>query len=179
MAWTTPKTWVASEQVDASEMNTELRDNLNETAPGKASGAGNLIVTDGANSIVERTPNGNTVATAETTTSTSYTDLATNGPARTVVTGTAAFVILTCQIQNNTAGGVSFMGFTVSSATTIAAADSRAFYFESNAAGDRMRASAVVFVSNLTAGSNVFTAAYRVSAGTGTFAVRDISVIPL
>ena len=29
MAWTTPKTWVASELVTASELNEQLRDNLN------------------------------------------------------------------------------------------------------------------------------------------------------
>ena len=179
MAWSAPKTWVASEDVDFTEFNTEIRDNFNETAPGIASAAGRLIVTDALNSIVERIPGGNAVATAETTTSVSFTDLATSGPAKTVITGTAAFVIVTAQIPNNTAGGVSFMGFAVSSATTITPADSRALFFESNAAGDRMRASAVIYLDTLTAGSNAFTAKYKVSAGTGTFAVRDISIIPL
>ena len=39
--------------------------------------------------------------------------------------------------------------------------------------------SATFYVTGLTAGSNTFTAKYRVDAGTGTFANRTIVVIPL
>ncbi len=178
MAWTDPVTW-AAQALTAALLNEQIRDNMNETAPGVASAAGRMIVTDAANSIVERIPGGNTVATAETTASTSYANLATNGPAKTLVTGTAAFVFVTCQMENNTAGAISYMGYNVTSATTISAAEARSMYFESNAAGDKIRATAAIYVANLTAGTNVFTATYKVSAGTGTFAARDISVIPL
>ena len=42
-----------------------------------------------------------------------------------------------------------------------------------------VQASATYLVSGLTAGSNTFTAKYRVDASTGTFVNRNIIVIPL
>ena len=179
MAWSTPKTWTASEQVDASEMNTELRDNLNETAPGIASASGRMIVTDGANSIVERIPAGGTVATSETTASTTYANLATAGPGLNVTTGTEAIVIITATMRNDTAGGQCIMSFAISGATTLAASDANSLTFESGHPADQYGASRVVFMSGLTAGSNTFSVKYRVSSGTGTFVNRDIAVIPL
>ncbi len=123
-------------------------------------------------------PIGAAVSTAETTTSTSYTDLATAGPAVTVTTGTQALVIITSVIHVNTAGSIGFMGYAVSGATTIAASDTDSLFYESpNASGDRVRAS-VVILETVTAGSNTFTAKYRVNANTGTFQLRTIAVIP-
>ncbi len=177
MAWTAPITWVA-QALTAALLNEQLRDNFNETAPGIASTAGRMIVTDAANSIVERIPTGAAVATAEVSSSTSFTDLATAGPAVTVVTGTTALVTVTGNLQNDTAGGISFMGYAVSSATTIAAATGFSLGFESNAAGDQLYASWTHLRTGLTAGSNVFTAKYSVSAGEGNWRHRFITVIP-
>src|SRR3990167_1148790 len=47
MAWTAPRTWVAAEVVNASELNTDLRDNMNELSlhnhsGGSGSGASSL-----------------------------------------------------------------------------------------------------------------------------------------
>ncbi len=178
MAWTAPRTWVALEDVTAALMNAHVRDNFNETAPGIASAAGRLIVTDGVNSIAERIPASDFVATSETTTSSSFTDLATAGPAVTVTTGTSALVIVTGRLANNTAGALVSMGYAVSGATTVAAAGIRALVYESGAANDRMQASFAFVHTGLTAGSNVFTAKYSVSSGTGTFLNRRISVVP-
>ena len=177
MAWTAPKTWTASEDVDFAEFNTHIRDNLNETAPGVASAAGRLIVTDAVNSIVERIPTAAAVTTSETTTSTSYTDLATAGPAVTVTSGTLALVIVGCDLSNATVGVRAAMGYAVSGATTIAATDVDAFIAQASAAGRRFAASRA-FLVTLTGGSNTFTAKYSVSAGTGTFRNREIIVIP-
>lgn len=140
--------------------------------------AGRLIVTDGANSIVERIPDEDGVSTAETTTSTSFTDLTTAGPAVTVTTGTAALVILSCNIQNDTAGGIAFMSYAVSGATTAAASTFISLGFESNAAGDQLYASWSHLKTGLIAGSNTFTAKYKVTGGTGSFRHRFITVIP-
>lgn len=118
------------------------------------------------------------VATNESTTSTSYTDLATSGPSVTLTTGSVALVILSAQIFNNTAGKFSFMSCAVSGATTDAADDDDALFFESSAANDQMGASRARLYTGLTPGSNTFTAKYRVDAGTGSFLRRSLIVIP-
>ena len=51
MSWTAPRTWVTSEVISAALMNTHIRDNLLETAPGKATAAGDLFYATGANAI--------------------------------------------------------------------------------------------------------------------------------
>ena len=172
------ETWLSGEDIDFNEFNTHIRDNLNETAPGIATTAGRLIVTDGANSVVERIPTEANVQTLETTTSTTFTDLATAGPAVTVTTDTTALVIVTCNISNTSAGALGFMSYAVSGATTVGAATPRALAFLSNAASDQMSASWAHLKTGLTAGSNTFTAKYSVTAGTGSFRFRVISVIP-
>lgn len=123
---------------------------------------------------------GATVATSQTTTSTSYTNLATVGPAVTVTTGANAIVILTCQAGNTTAAGGVLMAYAISGATTLAAADATALSAQPvGVASANMQLSAVEFQTGLTAGSNTFTAKYRVASGTGTFLNRSIIVIPL
>ena len=104
-----------------------------------------------------------TVATAQSTSSATYTDLATAGPAVTVTTGTKALVIVTGGMRDT--GGtdnVGFMSYAVSGATTIAASDTTAISFVSTtiSAGKVFRFSAAS-VATLTAGSNTFTAKYR------------------
>ncbi len=178
MAFTNPLTWVA-QNLTAVLLNQQLRDNMNETAPGIASAAGRLIVTDGANSIVERIPTTAEVDTTETTGSTSFGDLATAGPAVTVTTGTECWVVVGCNMANNTAGQFCFMSFAVSGATTAAAADNDALGYESSVALDQIAASRVTLVTGLTAGSNTFTAKFKVTGGNGSFKHRDISAIPL
>lgn len=121
----------------------------------------------------------NAVATSQTTTSTSYTDLATSGPAVTVNTNTLALVIISANQDNNTAGQWVYMSFAVSGATTIAASDTNGMKnANSVTAVNVMHASRGVLVT-LTPGSNTFTAKYRVTGGTGTWTLRDIIVIPL
>lgn len=172
-------TFVANAVLTAAQLNTHLRDNLNETAPGKATSANGLIVTTGANAIVQRTPTADAVGTGESTASTSFTNLATSGPAVTVTTGTAAIVVVSARITNSSASQGALMAYDVSGATTIAGNDDRGLWAESSGTAEFMRASAVVYQTGLTAGSNTFTAKYRVIAGTGTFAYREILVIPL
>jgi hypothetical protein len=118
-----------------------------------------------------------TVATSQTTTSTSYTDLATAGPAVTLTTGTKALVIVSAHLTNS-AEQRGYMGFAVSGATTLAASDTRSLmrYITANQENGM---SFAVILNGLTAGSNTFTAKYRVGAGTGTFYNRDINVMNL
>lgn len=121
----------------------------------------------------------NTVATSETTTSLVYTDLATPGPSVTVTIPagtTRALVIVTAEEKTSNGSNSAFISFAVSGASTVGATDARAFEVQVN---NFIRASATSVITGLTPGINTFTAKYRVSGATGTFAVRDITVIPL
>ena len=120
------------------------------------------------------------VGANESTTSTSYTDLTTAGPAVTLTTGTKALVIVTSLIYGTATNAFSYCSYAVSGASTVAAADSTAIQWRqsSGANGTRVRASSASIVT-LTAGSNTFTAKYRsdFSGNTATFEFRSILVI--
>jgi hypothetical protein len=117
------------------------------------------------------------VATSQTTTTTSYTDLATIGPAVTLLTGTAALVIVTAEVDTTGAGVTPRMGFAISGASTVAATDLWGIKVDAGAAA-LLQLSFAVLVQNLTPGTNIFTAKYRVGSGTGTFLNRGITVWP-
>ena len=118
-----------------------------------------------------------TVATSQTTTSTSFTDLATPGPAVTVTTGTKALVTVSAYLVNSGTQRT-FMSVTVSGATTLSASDTRSLMTYITG-GQELCMSFTVLLTGLTAGSNTFTAKYRVGFSTGTFYNRDISVIDM
>ncbi len=52
MAWTTPKTFTAGNVLTAADLNTHLRDNLNETSAAQVTTAGDITHADAANSMV-------------------------------------------------------------------------------------------------------------------------------
>ena len=179
MAWTAPATWVASADVTAAQFNEQIRDNFNETAPGVASAAGRLIVTDALNSIAERVPGQDFETASESTASTTYTDLATVGPSVSVATGTEALVIISAVLWNATAGSRAITAYAVSGVTTDAANDTRALMNNcGDGSNDLGRFSVVNLHTGLTAGTNVFTMKYRASANTASFDNRTITVIP-
>lgn len=172
-------TAVANSVFTAAQFNTHVRDNLNETAPAKATAAGQIFVATGANAIAARTPTGATVATSESTASTSYTDLATSGPAVTVTTGASALVMVGARSTNTTTSTENFMSYAVSGATTDAAADARALIWYATSSAPNLRAMAANLHTGLTPGSNTFTAKYKVGSGTGSWFNRHLIVIPL
>lgn len=119
-----------------------------------------------------------TVATAETTSSTSYVDLATPGPAVTLTSsGTLALCIFEVAAfgTDATLRG-QFISVAVSGATTIAASDAKRLTYTSNSTGSGYRAAGFAFLT-ITPGVNTFTLKYRVSSGTGSFSVRDLWVM--
>lgn len=118
----------------------------------------------------------NYVDTGGSTTSTSYTDLASAGPAVTITTGTRALVIIGCAARNTSAATGARMGFAVSGATTIAANDPNSYNVSEV---DYDKSSFAAIVTGLTAGSNTFTAKYKVPAGTGQYNERNIIVIDM
>lgn len=179
MAWTAPITAIAGATVTASDFNLYVRDNLSQTMPAKALNVGSVFAVSAANTIVERIPSFDSVATSESTASTSYVDLATVGPSVTCTTGTFAIICVGGRLGPNTTAAQSVkMSWAISGATTRAASDTWA-------AGPLGLGTSGAFYTSrwyyagVTAGSNTFTAKYSVSGGTGTFAARSIHVLPL
>lgn len=160
MAWSAPHTFTTSEVVTASTMNTYVSNNL--TFLGATAAA--------------------LIATGQTTTSLSYTDLATVGPAVTLTTMTTVVVLLTSNLSSSAAGGTGWMSVAVSGASTIGAQDANSVEYTTPAAspGYAQQFGAAILLTGLTAGSNTFTAKYHTTgSNTLTAANRNITVIPL
>ncbi len=123
-----------------------------------------------------------TVATQESTTSSSFTDLTTSGPAVTVTTGTKALVIFSASQRSTISGAQAQMSFAVSGATTRAVQTNEYTNtsWGSVTGGMNETASAAILVTGLTAGSNTFTAKYAAPVGDSvSFQFRKITVIDL
>lgn len=178
MAWTAPKTWVGGEVPSAANFNAHIRDNLLETMPAKATQDGQIFAGNGVNSITPRFIEAARVSTFETTTSTSYTNLATTGPSVTVTTGAFCVVMWSCQLQNNGALNLSAMSWEMSGANTRGALDVVSVHQSAVSANQVWRLGNVDVLSGQTPGSTTFTAKYKVSAGTGSFSDRFLCVIP-
>jgi hypothetical protein len=164
MAWTSPRTWVTGEIVTAAQLNTHVRDNL--------------IDLDRRTSPVFAT-----VSTQQGTTASSFTDLATVGPAVTVTigsTGKALLSLYTYQYSSDV-GGTGLIGIAISGATIYPGTDPGALSFVSVSSLQGIRHGTVNPVSGLNAGSTTFTAKYRSTSGTNTatFGDRIISAQPL
>lgn len=181
MAWTAPMTAVANTPFTAAQFNTHVRDNLLETAPGKATAGvtnGSYPTKSATNTITFRTPTSASVNTQQSTSSSSYTNLSTSGPAVTVTTGTRALVIISASMLNNSTNS-SFASFEVSGATSVSAVDDYAIrHRDGTGSSGEEQMSRAHFFTTLTAGSNTFTMKYRVVGGTGSFDNREIIVIP-
>jgi hypothetical protein len=116
------------------------------------------------------------VTTSQSTSSTSYTDLTTSGPAVTLTTGTKALVIIGSRL-NADSGWDAYMSYAVSGATTISASDQWCLRSFDSYSQQFSFASTQV---SLTAGSNTFTAKYKVGGGAaGSMSNRYIIVIDL
>ncbi len=178
IAWSAPITAVANATFTAAQFNSSVRDNLNETAPAKATTAGRWFVATGSNAIAERAIERATVATAQSLGSATYTDLTTAGPAVTVTTGTKAIVVVAANILITVQPNRGKMSYAVSGATTIAADDSTCLAFRAALNNQEARASAMS-IPVLTAGSNVFTAKYESTGSSSTFSDRSIIVMGL
>lgn len=184
MAWSTPLTAVVNAALNASQWNASVRDNLAETAAARATapaaGVGRWFISTGTNALAERLIQENAVATAEATSSTTYTNLTTNGPIlSTVLTGLAALVMISARLSHATANEQSWASFEVTGATTSISNDDRAIVQENPTIGNLSRQTACTLMS-LTAGSNTFRMQYRSGAATAaTFATRRLVVMAL
>ena len=173
-------TAVANSVWTSAQYNTHVRDNFLASEAAVVTAAGQMVWSTAANTLAARTPSSATVATSQTTTSTSYTDLTTVGPQVTITTGSVALVYIGCNISNSTIGAGSLMSYGVTSATTMLAADNWCLMWDGSAyASGLARLGVWHFVSNLVPGSNIFTAKYKVHTGTGTFLDRELIVYPV
>lgn len=118
------------------------------------------------------------IATSQSTTSTSYTDLATVGPTVTITTGTTAYVTIQT-LGSNTVANRQYMSFAVSGASTIAAGTYEIGPVVVPAGGGVDAPLVLSFVvTGLTAGSNTFTCKYKSLDGNSiTYAKRFIQVV--
>lgn len=182
MAWSAPKTAVDNGIWYAADYNKFIRNNLRETAPAKATAAGQYFVSNQAavNSIITRSPQSHTVTTSQTSSSTSFANLGTVGPTVTVTTGTVAAVFFACRMQNDTANFQCHASVAITGASNVAAHDNWSFRTDAkDTASQPERGSAFSFQVGLKPGSNVFTMKYKVGGGTGTFSNRHMVVLPL
>lgn len=179
MAWSAPMTAVAGATFTAAQFNQYVRDNLNETAPAKATAASQLFVSTGANAITTRTPAQASVSTSESTGTTSFTDLTTVGPSITATTGTIAMIWFGVRMSVATNDTAASTSVGVTGASTVAAADNWAVTMDGITAGNSVRYGMAHVFSGLTAGSNTFTMKYKAGSSTSTFQHREIIVLPL
>lgn len=172
MAWTTPLTAVSNAALTAAQWNASVRDNFLTTPAALATAAGQWFVATGANSVVARTPTfGNTVGTSQTTTSTSFVDLATVGPSLSTTIGATAITLWGCQLQNSGAGSayMSYTGANVTASTSFAVQCSGTA---------PIQASYTHYINGATPGSTTFTCKYAASSGTATFQDRRFQLLP-
>lgn len=177
MAWTAPPTFVSGAVLTAAQLNI-LGADLNETAVGKASAAGQYFVSTAANTVAARIAVSAAIDTAEGTASLTFGDLATVGPTVTSTTGAHSLVSIASNPSNNTASDFAYMSYDVSGASTVAAQLNRSLNVRSAAANMGGRCSALYLEQSLTAGSNTFTARYMAgTGGTANFSYRSIIVM--
>jgi len=177
IAWATPPTFVSGNALTAAQLNI-LSGDLNETAPAKATAEGQLFVATAGNTIAARLSGAAYVATAQSTTSTAYTNLTTIGPQVTVTHGTRVLVLINLQMQNNTIGGRSVAAPDLTGANVAAPQDSTDVMLYGAVANFEAQVGGAVLYGALTAGSTTFTLQYKVTSGTGTFTFRRMAVIP-
>jgi len=126
------------------------------------------------------------VATSESTTSTSYADLTTTTDSVTVTIGAngLALVSIYADMIQSTASAFAWIGVTLSGANTLAASDIYAQRFQAFTGGAEEKFGTTLLYTGLSTGSTTFKMKYKVQtggggAGTGIYADRRISVIPL
>lgn len=146
--------------------------------PYKTFGAGNVLTAADMNAVTAD-PVQADVATAETTASASYVDLATVGPTVgpiTLVNGQKCLVYVSAFMNNNTDGAHQFMSFAVSGASTLSANDTNAAAYQRPGANSDMTPGRWSVFTATATGSHTFTAKYKTTAGTANYSTRRLIV---
>lgn len=195
MAWTVPITFVPETILTAAQLNLHIRNNLNEMAPAKASERGNIFVTTGRNQIRQQTPvfdfyEGTFDANSEKTSSGEYTDLKYVGPSATTFVTHGALISMSVRSNNSSANAFNIVSFEVSKPAegdelneeiVHEATDERSLVFEPALGGTDSQDLATGYTTLIGVpepGTYTFRQKFRVTAGTGMFYRRWLSVIP-
>lgn len=180
MAWTAPMTAVTGNALTAAQFNTHVRNNLLETAPAKISAAGDYVVATGANALGRRQVGSDFINTSETTSSTTFVNLATVGPTVTVQTGPTAMVWWSSAMYLGSATSYAVVSVAVSGATTIAADDEVNIILGgvNGGSGNYNRWGGNHLFTGLTPGTNTFQMKYRSGSGTNGYSDRELIVMP-
>ena len=127
------------------------------------------------------TPLSVTVATNESTASTTFADLATTTDTVTFTPGPSgmALIIVSSALSNDTSAQAAYVGFTLSSGNTLAAADTRTLKMRNSTGAPDNQASYIYTATGLTASPTVVKLKYRVTGGTGSFSNRSVTVVPV
>lgn len=117
------------------------------------------------------------VATSQSTTSTSFTDLATAGPAATVTVGSTGLLLVGMTVTSyNSGANLTYTSFALSGANTLAASDK----YSTIHGGTQAEGQAGSWLmASQTPGSTTVTMKYKANAGTGSWQERHIWAIPL
>jgi hypothetical protein len=175
VVWQSPRTWVAHTRVYDLDLNNNLKTNLLETMPGKATTSGQYFVATGLNQIGTRQM---TIATAAATVSTATTFTwvqLSGGPAATVTLQGTSAIVLFGGTMDLTSGTGAFM--TVDVGTPQFPGKWNCGF--SNSTGNKLRTMSYHLFTNLTPGNVTFTMWYVVNTNSCTFTDRFIIVIPL
>jgi len=128
---------------------------------------------------------GAAVDTAQTTTSTSYANLSTVGPAVTVIVGANGLLLVGYNFSayNSTASLRNNMSIELSGANTISAGSSTQlegqFRDPLSSGNQGSNIGNTTLLTGLNPGSTTLTAKYRVQGGAGTFSSRSLWALPL
>lgn len=180
MVWTAPMTAVAGTQFSAQEYNLFIRDNLNETAPGKMTAAEQYFTTTGSRKIGAWNIHDAFVSTAQTRTSTSYGNLTTVGPTVTCTTGISALVWFAVAMSHSNANSQCSASVGVTGASSIKPNNHWRIIHDGKAAGNVTRTMGMHrFAAELKPGENTFTVQYKSNGSTATFSRRYLVVMPL
>ena len=133
------------------------------------------VYTGSAWTMIPKVPVHARVAAEGNSTSATYTDLATAGPAVTLRTGSKVLITLGGRMYSNTLDAYIYIAVGISGATTIAPSDDYALHVRMGK-GDMSTNVSRQFVMTVTPGVNTFTAKYRTSGGSGAWFLRDIIV---
>lgn len=186
MAWTNPLTAVANSPLSAAEWNAHVRDNLNETAPGKTMTPHSFIASiNGGLDLSEAPVEYNEVLESGLSNAEGYVDLpGTFGPSVTVRNNGSVIIFIFSYMTGDTSPSIQFMGIDASDFNGEQATDRAAIYVTCKIAADAddpghemCFGGAFYFVGE--PGVATFTAKYRTTNGFGFYKNRSMIAIPL
>lgn len=174
-------TAVANQVLTDLMFNQNVRDNLLQTMPGKATATGGYFCSENVNRIAQRFCSRDYIDATQTTTSTTYTDLATVGPTVTLTTGYSALIFYAAEMGNNTLDRAALLTFEITGASRLDPDSWQRIVTDGTTASNQIRQYGVYRTNVLNPGTNIFTMKYATgsAATTSNFAQRELVVMPL